>query len=186
MIKLQTVCSSVIVFIIAGRTRVHAFTLLVKTQSRALELLSSLGFVSDAARGSLFRMSRINRKLNKARNPDYSVRSRHSVLNERPFTTFRRSYESCFAALGTRNDYIGERERKRENGRTGVERSKGRNDLTKWKNSAFNARFNDGSETTRTCQVSFSNKISSALLTGRTSLLNDSDSWTFDRRISGL
>lgn len=84
----------------------HAFMLLVKIQVEPVASPSRVGFVSDAARGSTFKMFRINRRLNKVRNPGYSVRSRHSVLDERPFTTFRRSYESRSVEPGTRNDYI--------------------------------------------------------------------------------
>jgi len=46
-----------------------------------VKLASPAGFVSDTARAALGRleMSRVNRGLNKARNPDYFVRIRHSV-----------------------------------------------------------------------------------------------------------
>lgn len=79
---------SVIVFIIAHPTT-RTFMPLIKIQielflslSLFFSLLVLVGFVSDGARGSTFKTSRINRSLNKARNPDYFVSSRHSVLDE--------------------------------------------------------------------------------------------------------
>jgi len=71
----------------AFRTIVSAFysgrspSLFYAAHQNGVNLASPPGFVSDTARAALGRleMSRVNRGLNKARNPDYFVRIRHSV-----------------------------------------------------------------------------------------------------------
>lgn len=127
--------SSVIVFIIAHPTT-RTFMPLIKIQvglSLSLSPFVRVGFVSDGARGSTFKTSRINRSLNKARNPDYFVSSRHSVLDEPTVYNLSTILPSLVPRERRTVMYRGGRKSEPVSKRRQGERD----DLTKWKNSAL-------------------------------------------------
>lgn len=125
--------SSVIVFIIVRLRALLCRSSKSKSASLSLSPFVRVGFVSDGARGSTFKTSRINRSLNKARNPDYFVSSRHSVLDEPTVYNLSTILPSLVPRERRTVMYRGGRKSEPVSKRRQGERD----DLTKWKNSAL-------------------------------------------------